>query len=121
MKALKQCTIGDNIKRYRKNSKMTQTELANKLNKSLRTIQKYEANDIIPSAQIIKQIASVLNIETSLLSSKEDNNIYLDKEELQVIYKLLCIVTSNFGDEKEINLKAKIEKALHEGDIGQWE
>ena len=36
--------IGDNIKKYRKINKMTQTELANKLNKSLRTIQKYESN-----------------------------------------------------------------------------
>ena len=30
--------IGDNIKKYRRANKMTHTELANKLNKSLRNI-----------------------------------------------------------------------------------
>lgn len=58
-------TIGDNIKRYRKENKMTQTELANKLSKSLRTIQKYESNDIKPSIDTIRDISKILNVPIS--------------------------------------------------------
>lgn len=62
--------IGDNIKKYRKQNKITQTELANKLNKSLRTIQKYENNDITPSISILNDIASALNITINDLDRK---------------------------------------------------
>ena len=35
-------TIGSNIKQIRKEKKLTQSDLAKKINKGLRTVQKYE-------------------------------------------------------------------------------
>lgn len=74
--------IGDNIKKYRKANKMTQTELANKLNKSLRTIQKYEANETKPPMDVIRQISDLFFIDMNKLTNIEDD-IY---EELMVEY-----------------------------------
>lgn len=68
--------IGDNIKKYRKQNKITQTELANKLNKSLRTIQKYENNDITPSISILNDIASALNITINDLTNQNNHGLY---------------------------------------------
>ena len=74
--------IGDNIKKYRRANKMTQTELANKLNKSLRTIQKYEANETKPPMDVIRQISDLFFIDMNKLTNIEDD-IY---EELMVEY-----------------------------------
>ena len=68
--------IGDNIKKYRKQNKITQTELANKLNKSLRTIQKYENNDITPSISILNDIASALNITINDLTNQNNHGLH---------------------------------------------
>ncbi len=55
--------VGIKIKEFRKEKGITQTELANKLNKSLRTIQKYEAGEVFPSIANIKTIAEVLEVD----------------------------------------------------------
>ena len=41
--------IGERIKSARKAAGLSQTELATRLNKTLRTIQKYESGEIEPS------------------------------------------------------------------------
>ncbi|MCR8746211.1 helix-turn-helix domain-containing protein [Romboutsia lituseburensis] len=67
--------IGDNIKKYRKKNKITQTELANKLNKSLRTIQKYESNHIVPSLKVLNDISEALNINVNDLTDKGNHGL----------------------------------------------
>lgn len=74
--------IGDNIKKYRRANKMTQTELANKLNKSLRTIQKYESNEIKPPTNVVREISDIFYIDMNKLMDIEDD-IY---EELMTEY-----------------------------------
>ena len=54
--------IGYNIKFYRKKAKLTQTELADKINKNIRTLQHYEKGDIAPTFDIIKEIAEILGV-----------------------------------------------------------
>ena len=54
--------IGYNIKFYREKAKLTQTELADKINKNIRTLQKYEKGDITPTFDIIKEIAEILGV-----------------------------------------------------------
>lgn len=54
--------IGYNIKFYREKAKLTQTELADKINKNIRTLQKYEKGDIAPTFNIIKKIAEILGV-----------------------------------------------------------
>lgn len=59
--------IGLRIRAARKKKRMNQTELANFLGKSLRTIQKYESGEIEVSIAMINEIAKVLECESSYL------------------------------------------------------
>ena len=54
--------IGLNIKKYRKEKGLTQTELADKLGKTLRTVQKYESGEILPSINNVYEIAKALEV-----------------------------------------------------------
>lgn len=54
--------IGLNIKKYRKEKGLTQTELADKLGKTLRTVQKYENGEILPSINNVYEIAKALEV-----------------------------------------------------------
>lgn len=66
-------SIGENIKKYRKNMKITQKQLAEKINKQDRTIQKYEKGDIIPPVPVLEEIAKVLNCKYVDLAISEDD------------------------------------------------
>ena len=58
---------------------MTQIDLANKINKSLRTIQKYEANETKPSAKVLRDISDIFNIYIEDLTNEGDRtDIYSD-------------------------------------------
>lgn len=59
--------IGLRIRTARKKKGMNQTELANLLGKSLRTIQKYESGEIEVSIAILNEIAKVLECESTYL------------------------------------------------------
>ena len=54
--------IGLNIKKYREEKGLTQTELADKLGKTLRTVQKYESGEILPSINNVYEIAKALEV-----------------------------------------------------------
>ena len=54
--------IGLNIKKYREEKGLTQTELADKLGKTLRTVQKYENGEILPSINNVYEIAKALEV-----------------------------------------------------------
>ena len=52
--------IGQRIKQLRKRKGLNQTELAQMLKKSLRTVQKYETGEIEVSIAVVNQIADLL-------------------------------------------------------------
>lgn len=56
--------LGPRIKENRKRLKITQKEFAKSLGKSERMVQKYESNEVVPSIEVIKQIAAILNMDT---------------------------------------------------------
>ena len=68
-------TIGDNIKKYRKLDRMTQVELAQKINKSESTIRKYEANNVKPDFSVLDDIANVLGCTLIDLVNTTDMSI----------------------------------------------
>lgn len=53
--------IGQRIKQLRKRRGLNQTELAQMLKKSLRTVQKYETGEIEVSIAVVNQIADLLD------------------------------------------------------------
>lgn len=57
--------VGRRIRQERKAQNITQTELAEKIGKSLRTVQKYESGEIDISLAMIEQISAVLNVGLS--------------------------------------------------------
>ena len=70
--------IGLRIKEARKALKMSQTELANHLEKTLRTVQKYESGEIEPSIATINEIAKILHVSPADLIGYEKQELRLD-------------------------------------------
>ena len=65
--------IGKRLKFIRKKKGYNQTELAKLLNRSLRTIQKYESGEIEMSMSVIDEIAEVLEVPVEELLGYEKN------------------------------------------------
>lgn len=63
--------IGSNIKKFRKLKKLTQRELAEKINKSTITVRKYESNDINVPIDVLGEIATLLEVPIDLLIGSE--------------------------------------------------
>ena len=70
--------LGLRIKKIRKQHKINQTQLANKLNKTLRTVQKYESGEIEPSIAIINEIAKIFNISPAEIMGYEHEGLHLN-------------------------------------------
>ena len=70
--------LGRRIKEARKAAKLSQTELANLLEKTLRTIQKYESGEIEPSIATINTIARKLNVSPAELIGYKKQELRLD-------------------------------------------
>lgn len=60
-------TIGQRVRKARKDKGYNQTELANVLGKSIRTIQKYENGEIEISLSMINELAKALDTTTTYL------------------------------------------------------
>lgn len=82
--------IGKRIKTARKAAHLSQTELAQRLNKTMRTVQKYESGEIEPSIAMINTIASILNISPADLIGYQKPEIQLDSlsDVIAVLYQL---------------------------------
>ena len=63
--------IGQRIKVLRKRKGLNQTELANILGKSLRTLQKYETGEIEISIAVVNQLADILDTTPTYLLGYE--------------------------------------------------
>lgn len=65
-------TIGENIKKFRIESGLTQEELATKLGKSKNVISNWERGDNKPDADIIEEICLIFNIAPNQLYGWEE-------------------------------------------------
>lgn len=110
-------TIGNRIKQKRKEKKITQTQLANALNKSLSSIQKYESGEVEIPYSVINDIAKALATTSSYIlgydldkeledlhknfieNQNEDNELLLFKQQLKQLgcsfEKLNCTEQNN--------------------------
>ena len=82
--------IGERIKAARKAAHLSQTELAQRLNKTMRTVQKYESGEIEPSIAMINAIAEILDISPADLMGYQKPEIQLDSlsDVISVLYQL---------------------------------
>ncbi|MBE6062825.1 MAG: helix-turn-helix transcriptional regulator [Clostridium butyricum] len=61
--------VGSNIKRIRKNKKLSQKDMAKILNIPSSTYSNYENNNREPSAELLKKVAQILGVDLSDLLS----------------------------------------------------
>lgn len=63
--------IGKNIKTYRTQQKMTQKDLAEKLNVTFQAVSRWENNEVEPSLDILNKMSQIFNISVDQLMGKE--------------------------------------------------
>lgn len=89
--------VPSNLKQYRQLKDFTQTELANSINKSLSTIQKYEKGDVKISVNTLIDICFELCIDPCLMV---DNSFLEDVYISDDVFKLLQMTYIDYeGDE----------------------
>jgi len=85
--------VATNLVRFRKESKQTQLQVANKINYSDKALSKWERGESLPDVCVLKQIATIYNVELDDILHEET-----PKEKLQSLYrnKLVISVLSVF-------------------------
>lgn len=124
-----QVLIGERIAEKRKMSGMSQTEFAEKLNKSLRTVQKYESGEIDMPISVINQVAEILNTTLNYLVGYDSSHIKLEgvSDVLAFLYELdkkkeiqfdIELIKTDMEDWKcKLVFDGKNKEAMHNCDI----
>ncbi len=102
--------IGDRIKQLRTDAKMTQPELAAKLEVTRSAVATYENNTRQPSFHILVRLAEIFHVSTDylLLGNKDDS---LDVSGLSIDQKMIIInLIKNFKETNETMFFDKMKK-----------
>lgn len=77
-------SFGKKIAALRKGLKLSQTELANKLNTSVSVISRYERDEMAPSIDTAKKLATLLHTSVGyLLGESENDNLLKDPKMME--------------------------------------
>ena len=76
---MKQPKLGEKISQLRKQKGLTQEELIEKCNISVRTIQRIESGEVTPRSYTLKAILNVLDYDLSQIQDKDDQSSPSDK------------------------------------------
>lgn len=85
--------IGQNITRLRKISKMTQLELAEKINYSDKSISKWEQGNGIPDVRILVQLAELFNVSVDDLVREHREKPVMPKKERRIKHLLITLLS----------------------------
>lgn len=98
MDNLDHAAIGERIKMLRKKKGLSQTELAQMLGKSLRTVQKYETGEIEVSISVINQIAEILETSSTYLFGYESGTTQIKSlsDVMDFLFKLENVAGIDF-------------------------
>ncbi|MEE1219677.1 MAG: helix-turn-helix transcriptional regulator [Ruminococcus sp.] len=99
-----QALIGERISEQRKKLRISQSELAEKLGKSLRTVQKYESGEIDMPISVLQEISDILKVPINYLIGYDSSHIKL--ETLADVYAYLF----ELDRKKELNFDIEIIK-----------
>jgi transcriptional regulator with XRE-family HTH domain len=75
-------TLGEKIKFVRQRREMSQAELAKIIDVYQKNISRYEVDNTVPSAIILKKIAAALGVTTDFLLSENENEVTIHDQEL---------------------------------------
>lgn len=108
-------TLGTKIAEYRKLKKMTQEELASKLNVSSQAVSKWENDLSVPDLPILIELSDIFNVSLDeLIRQKEDVEVarvvepQLRKSVDQMMLKV--VIDSGDGDKVRLNLPLSLIK-----------
>lgn len=73
-----QALIGERISEQRKRLRISQSELAERLGKSLRTVQKYESGEIDMPISVLQEISNILKVPINYLIGYDSSHIKLE-------------------------------------------
>ena len=90
--------LGDKIKLYRENKKMTQNEIANILDVSPATVSKYESGALEPNIESLKRLAELFEISIDELLNDQEDKFDISKINVLDILK----------EQKEMKLKGNL-------------
>lgn len=94
--------IGDRIKQLRLDAKMTQPELAEKLNVTRSAVATYENNTRQPSFNVLIKLVQIFHVSTDYLILGNDNDL-LDVSGLSGEQKMIIIsLVKNFQETNDI-------------------
>lgn len=94
-------TLGNKIQKLRKERKMTQEELAEKLNVTSQAVSKWETDNSYPDITILVKLADIFGCSVDELLGREKNETkILDEEERKDINKLLLKIRILSTEEK---------------------
>ena len=98
MDNLDHAAIGQRIKMLRKKKGLSQTELAQMLGKSLRTVQKYETGEIEVSISVINQIVEILETSSTYLFGYESGTTQIKSlsDVMDFLFKLENVAGIDF-------------------------
>lgn len=113
-------TTGYVIKGLRKGHHLTQSELAERIGKKLRTVQKYENGTITPPLDVLEKIAAVFNVTVADLIGDEADHQYesdldslkalIDSGDIDKSMAVDAVMLSHFIDVfKILNKEGKLE------------
>ncbi len=90
--------IGKRIKLLRKRKGLNQTELAQQLKKSLRTVQKYETGEIEVSIAVVNQIADILETTSTYILGYESSTTQIKTmaDVMDFLFKLETVAGIDF-------------------------
>lgn len=81
-------SFGNILKKLRQDNKLTQDELAKKIETSRSNIANYENDKNMPSVDILEKISELFNVSTDYLLGKTDKNNTISFEEDEIYIAL---------------------------------
>lgn len=104
--------VGNNIRKYRKENKMTLKELAEKVGLTEATVQKYEAGNIKKiDIEMLKRLSDALETRPEKLTGWESREAYMEYRESRAVEDEMNLIKTysqlTHGHKKAVRLLAK--------------
>lgn len=96
-----QTKIGKFIAKCRKEKKLTQAQLAEKLNITDRAVSKWETGKSIPDSSIMLELCEILGITVNELLSGEEINMVTNSSQLYDFYMGYIFSKYHFGKKRD--------------------
>ena len=111
-------TTGEKIRERRTHLGLTQTELANKIGVTLRTITKYEKQGVMPRGRNLRELAKVLGVSEVYLANEEIEDETYGLEEASYIDSVRAAYGAKGANDMQ-NLLLQTQEMFAGGDVPQ--